>query len=191
MGRVISLNAVFIFLQFFIFLQNSSSKLWVCYTCSFTISFTHPSVHLVNNHFILTHHQAPSSKAERDQSYVTKWGSGCLMLKRHKKGQVGGKESLFRRQATGRGADTSPKTDSSLDNQGARAFTDRGWGSMQSSSVCSDTHLQICYQQSDQHHLDGFLYSQFSVPGSVCFHFLEASSQNCGYVMATVWPLCH
>lgn len=67
------------------------------------------------------HSHSPSStilKAEWDQSIVTKWGSGCLMLKSHLRGQVGGKEVYSRDQQLGVGwgrAATSPKTDSSLD----------------------------------------------------------------------------
>ena len=40
--------------------------------------------------------------------------------------------------------------------------------------------LKLVMQWSDQCHLDCFKYSYALVPGSVCSHFLEASSRNCG-----------
>ena len=52
------------------------------------------------------------------------------------------------------------------------------------STVCSDSHLDIGRQWSDQRHRDCFRYGESSVPGSVCSHFPEASSRNCG-------SLCH
>ena len=49
------------------------------------------------------------------------------------------------------------------------------------SAVSSDSHaVKLVMWWSDQHHLDCFKYSWSSVPGSVCSHFSEISSQNCG-----------
>ena len=53
-------------------------------------------------------------------------------------------------------------------------------GGLHAETVSSDSHLQIGHQCSDEHHLGCFRCSSSLVPGSVCFHFFEASSQNCG-----------
>ena len=53
------------------------------------------------------------------------------------------------------------------------------------STISSDSHLEIGYQWSDhQCHLDCFSCSWSSVPGSIYFHFVEATYWNCG-------SLCH
>ena len=70
-------------------------------------------------------------------------------------------------------------------NQRARAFLDkRGRRFHVETAVSSDSHLETDHQLSDLHHLDHFKYSYSSVSGSVCSHFSEASSRNCG-------SLCH
>ena len=69
------------------------------------------------------------------------------------------------------------------DSQGARASIDGG-SRLRAETAPSDGHLEIGHWWSDQCHLDCFKYSESSVPGSVCSHFLEASSRNCG-------SLCH
>ena len=49
------------------------------------------------------------------------------------------------------------------------------------STVSSDSHaVKLVTWWSDQHHLDCFKNSRSSVPGSVCSHFSEISSQNRG-----------
>ena len=59
------------------------------------------------------------------------------------------------------------------------------------SIVISDSHLEISPWWSDQHHLGCFKHSYSSVPGSICFCFLEADSPNVkAYIMATVWSSC-
>ena len=56
------------------------------------------------------------------------------------------------------------------------------------STVISDSHLEISHRWSDQCHLGCFEHSYSSVPGSICFCFLEANSPNvAAYVMAAVW----
>ena len=49
-------------------------------------------------------------------------------------------------------------------------------------TVSSDSHLEIGHQCSDQCHFGEFKYSLSSVPGSLCSHFLEVSSWNCGRI---------
>ena len=49
-------------------------------------------------------------------------------------------------------------------------------GATSRTAVSSDSRLDIVMRWSDQCHLDCFKYSSSSVLGSVCSHFLEASS---------------
>ena len=48
------------------------------------------------------------------------------------------------------------------------------------STVGSNSLLETGHQRSHQRHLDCFKCSLSLVAGSVCFHFFEASSGNCG-----------
>ena len=67
-----------------------------------------------------------------------------------------------------------------IDNQEARPFTDRRreGATCKTSTVNSDSHLEIGHQWSDQCHLSYFKCC--TVPGLVCSHFFEASSRNQG-----------
>ena len=62
---------------------------------------------------------------------------------------------------------------------------------MQNITVSFDGHLKIGHQWSDQHHLDCFKSSYFSVPGSVCFHFLRSVLGTVAAdVTAIAWSSC-
>lgn len=52
---------------------------------------------------------------------------------------------------------------------------------MQNSKVNSGDHFEMGLWWSDQYHMDCSQYNLSLVPGSVCFIFSEASSQNCGF----------
>ena len=62
---------------------------------------------------------------------------------------------------------------------GEGGFYRQGEGDAET-AVWSDGHHEIGDQWSDQYHLDCFKYSLSLVLGSVCSHFLEAISKNCG-----------
>ena len=67
------------------------------------------------------------------------------------------------------------------DNQWARAFIDRGRGlRAETEQSARIVILKLVVRWSDLHCLDCFKYSSSPVPGSVCSHFLEASSWNSG-----------
>ena len=79
-------------------------------------------------------------------------------------------------------ADTLPNPTLTI---GGKSFYRRREGApCRTSTGSSDRHLETGHRWSDQRPLDGFQYSESSVPGSVCSHFVEASSRNCG-------SLCH
>ena len=94
-----------------------------------------------------------------------------------------GKFALFWMLATGVGGQTPvqrPSPPATPRQSGSKSFYRRGGGgaTCRNNTVSSDSHLEIGHRWSDQRHLD------CSFPGSVCSHFLETSSQNCG-------SLCH
>ena len=80
--------------------------------------------------------------------------------------------------------DACAKTDSPHYNRGQELLQTEGGPTCKNSTISSDNHLEIGHRWSDQHHLECFKYSQSAVPESICSHFLEASSLNCG-------SLCH
>ena len=105
-----------------------------------------------------------------------KWDLAAPIFKTPIKRPGGGKERLFYfgywQPAWGKeGRDYCPKANFT-DNQWARTST--GWGRTYMQKQHS--HLGMGHWWSDQHHLDFFKYSQSSIPGYVCFHFLR----NCG-----------
>ena len=78
--------------------------------------------------------------------------------------------------------DICPKADS-LSTPQPQAAGEGFYGegaTCRNSTVSSGSHLEIGHQWSDQHHLGCSRDSSSIVPGSVCFHFFEATSRNCG-----------
>ena len=84
--------------------------------------------------------------------------------------------------------DTCPKTEfppAPPHQSGGKSFCrQREGANAETAQSALAVILKLIMRRCDQHHLDCFKYSQSSVPGLVCSHFLEASSQNCG-------SLCH
>lgn len=116
---------------------------------------------------------------------LLKVGSSCLLLKSQQRGWDGGKENLLYSgclQPRGKGrADICPKADYSPPTQaGGKSFYRQSEGAscrraesdltvILKSVICGLTSIILV-----------ILGSQSSIPGSVCSHFFEASSQNCG-----------
>ena len=120
-------------------------------------------------------------------SPVTETGVRLLAAQKpvKRQGWWKGKFALFWMPATGGGRGWTsvqrPTPSPPNDNQGARAFIDRGRGATcRNSTGSSDSHLEIGHWWSDQRPLDCFNYNYSLIPGSVCSHFLEANSWNCG-----------
>ena len=117
---------------------------------------------------------------------LPKGGCGVWLLTTQKPinspGWQKGKFALFQMLATASGEggrNLFKGRHPSLDEQEERLLqADCGGGVLH--AVLSNSHLQIGYQWSDQHHLECFRYSSSSAPGSSCSHFFVVNSQNCG-----------
>ena len=117
---------------------------------------------------------------------LPKGGCGVWLLTTQKPinspGWQKGKFALFQMLATASGEggrNLFKGRHPSLDKQEDRLLqADCGGGVLH--VVLSNSHLQIGYQWSDQHHLECFRYSSSSAPGSSCSHFFAVNSQNCG-----------
>ena len=120
---------------------------------------------------------APHSKASQEARLVeSKVYFGCQQWGSGSGGKGGGENSCPQANST------IPPTISEQE-----LFLRKG-DTCRNSTVISDRHLEISPRWSDQHHLGCFKHSYSSVPGSICFCFLEADSPNVkAYVMAAVW----
>ena len=120
-----------------------------------------------------------------------KWNLPAHRSKANEEARLVEKKVCFISEASNQGWGQTPVVQSQTyftDNQWARAFKGafQGWiggrrGLYAETALSALTViLNSVIQWSDQHHLDCFEYSQSLVPRSICSHFFEASSQNCG-----------
>ena len=135
------------------------------------------------------HKQTTLRTSDSAKNSVTELRSGCLLLESQylKKRCLQERKVCFIQEnnSLGRKQTLCPKANSLLTDQGEeilmRSFRGisggRGLHAETSQSACTII-LKLVIQWSDQCHLDCFKYSQSSVPGLVCSHFLEASSWN-------------
>ena len=114
-----------------------------------------------------------------------KVGSGCSLLKNQKEARLVERKVCFILDAGswgwGKGGRLSKGRLPPSYNQPARAFIDGGRGLHAGTAQSALTGvLKLVTWWSHQRHLGCCKYSYSSVPGSVCSHFLEANSWNCG-----------
>ena len=92
-----------------------------------------------------------------------------------------GKFALFQMEATGgRGTSVQRPTPPLIISRQEFFNRQTEGPTCRNSIVSSDSHLQTGHGWPDQSHLACVRCSYTSVPGSVCVHFFEANSWNCG-----------